>query len=108
MLAVIVVLAVLVIAYMWLDRPIHIIRFYSDSCKYCVNSQAEWDKFCSQTQSGYKIINVNIKSQCPSSRQLVEKYNVTSVPTIIKVTGMGSTTYSGDHTVDAYLKFAGS
>ena len=106
MLGVIVSVAVLVIAYLIITDKKKIIRFYSDSCRYCIESQAEWDKFCHHARHDYEIMNVNTKAQCPKIRHLMEKYDVTSVPTIVKVSWWGSSTYKGRHRAHDYLKFA--
>jgi hypothetical protein len=91
MLAIIIIL--LLLAYMVkqaMSKPVY--WFHRKSCPYCVMMEDEWSKFCGMTTlSLIKPIAIDISN--PKNAELSAKYNVQSVPTLIKV---GASPYDAD------------
>lgn len=95
---------IVVILFMYVRcTSVKVYRFYRPSCPYCVSSQAEWDNFSSNcTFAMVRPINVNLDD--PNSSAFAKNFNVTSVPTVIKVKPDGSSeNYNGARTADAYM-----
>jgi len=96
----------LVIAW-FLFRPysIKVYRFHRPSCPYCVNSQAEWDKFQFYSMfSTTQTININLNE--PQGEQLARQFGVKTVPTVIGVTADGyMEMYEGERTANGYQQW---
>ncbi len=77
MLALIVLVVVLLVLCC---KKTKVTRFYSPTCPHCINSEEKW--------KAYKNINpqytfVEINTADLSNKNIVQAYNVTSVPTIV-------------------------
>jgi hypothetical protein len=92
------------LVFVWVRcHSIKVYRFYRPTCGFCVSSQAEWDKFSSDCL--LKMVRpININLDKPGNENLAKSFNVTGVPTIIKVKPDGSSeTYSGERTAVAIM-----
>jgi len=83
-------------------------RFYKPSCYYCQISNKEWQKFKRSNQwSKVNIIDINIDN--PKYKQLVKKFSVHAVPTVIAINSKGVRwIYTGDRTAISYKKWVKS
>ena len=75
-------------------------RFYKPGCRFCQESQKEWDLFKSKCRfRGLKPIDINLEEKTPYNEALAKNFNVKSVPTIIKVSNSGEfSKYDGERT----------
>lgn len=85
-----------------------IIRFYSPTCSACVASTPEWKRFKSMYRGVVKEYNISDTSS--ETQELAKKYNITHVPTIIKIMGTGSgyVVHDGARTAENIMAFANS
>jgi thioredoxin-like negative regulator of GroEL len=77
---------ILVILIIWLVSTqtvgVRVYRFYSDNCKYCVQSKGEWKKFKNRVMFKYiQAVDVNVDD--PSNAELLNSFGVKSWPSII-------------------------
>ena len=103
-----VAIAVLCLVIAWvLFRPysIKVYRFHRPSCPYCVNSQAEWDKFRFYSMfSTTQTININLNEM--EGEKMARQYGVKTVPTVIGVTADGyMEKYDGERTANGYQQW---
>jgi len=92
------------------DKIVVIYRFHRPTCRYCVQSQPAWEAFKATMKSAdpentIKIKDVNLDYGRESAK-LAEKYNVKSVPTVLKVTSDRVEKYDGPRTVEGFYSFA--
>lgn len=105
---VLVILAVLLIFYLFStdNKKETIIWFQRPSCPHCSRMQGEWNKFLQSARietPDIEIKEVNIEKD----PQIARKYNITSVPFIIKIKPCGKQiVYDGDRTAETLLHFA--
>ena len=109
-----VILVIVLIAWIFCRRnkKTTVVRYYRPSCPACVASQEEWDKFktYSNRDKDLVIIEVNTEVDNDLTRKWKAYYNVSSVPTVIKIpkwTGIRRV-YSGERTAEDYSRFAKS
>jgi uncharacterized protein YxeA len=100
----IIVVILLVIIYVLYFR-VKIIRFYRDSCPYCVSSKPEWDKFKNSQYSNPLISVYEINTETEDGKELMKQYNLSSVPNIILVDDVKIKVYSGDRSCEDLKKF---
>jgi glutaredoxin len=98
----------LAIAWMlWRPCDITVYRFYRPTCPYCVNSQAEWDKFQIYSLfSTTRTVNINLND--PQGSYLAKVYGVETVPTVIAVVDGYNEKYTGVRTADGYQEWINS
>lgn len=106
---ILVVLVVLILFYLFSgnsNKKETIIWFHRPSCPHCVRMQAEWDKFVQIAKietPDVEIKEVNIEED----PQMAKRYDITSVPFIIKIKPCGKQmVYDGDRTAETLLHFA--
>jgi hypothetical protein len=63
--------------------------FYSKGCRYCTEFNPEWEKL-----SGNMYIKIDIND--PSNTNMVNEFNISQVPTIIKLENDKQFKYSGN------------
>jgi hypothetical protein len=88
-----------------------VIRFYKPSCKYCVESQQEWDRFkkiVSATTQDIEIVDVNTENTDAHTKYWTTRYKINSVPYVVKETKwLGrSVEFNDSRTLVNYLTFA--
>ena len=106
------VIAVIVVAcilyFIWRNSRKHkpgIYRFYRPACRFCVESQPEWDKFKQQTKE--KLYEINLDDD--NNRSLADRYSVQMVPTVFRLYANGTLIkHEGERTVGNYTAFAAS
>lgn len=106
---IVVIVGVLLFVYYKSKQRKQIVRFSKPTCKYCVDSQAEWDAFKAQAladKSDFEIVDVDISNNSIHTRNWLAKYKVESVPKVMKIGAWGSTEYEGPRISTAYMKFA--
>jgi glutaredoxin len=89
-------------------KKTQIIRFYRPDCRFCVESQKEWDSFkalAAAEKLDIEILDVNISSSSRDTKNLVKHYGVKTVPYVVKTTTFGSKTYNGPRVSSSYLEF---
>lgn len=105
----IIAFAILFVLYVKSTQRKQIVRFSRKTCKFCVDSQPEWDSFKTAAISNkvdFDIIDVDIENNSIHTRTWLSNYQVDSVPKIIKITGWGTTVFNGPNTGSAYMQFA--
>lgn len=96
----------LVILVYYHMNAVKVYRFYRPGCPHCVNSQAEWNRFKRRCKYEFiKPIDVNLDN--PKNHKLAKRYQVTSVPTIIRVSDDTYEVYDGERLADAYADWMG-
>ena len=96
------------IIYLKSKQRKQIVRFMRHNCKYCIESQPEWDAFKANAvanKSDFDIVDVDLHDNSIHTRKWLESYKIDGVPKIIKITGFGSTEYIGPHISTAYMQF---
>lgn len=85
-----------------------IIRFYRPSCPACVSSQSEWDQFkYKHNLKGVFVTDVNVEKPQSMHLELMRKYNIDGVPTVVAVDDNGNyKIYQGMRTYDNYRRWA--
>ena len=85
---------------------VKIIRFYRDTCPYCVRSQKEWNKFKIYNAWNPFITPVSVDTDTEEGKKVMRQYGIKSVPTIIKMKNLALTRYEGDRTWKSISSFA--
>lgn len=103
------ILVVIVIAYLLWPAPT-IIRFSRKTCPACQNTQAIWEAFVKKAVrekiNVKNIVEVDIENNSIHTREMLSKYHITGVPTIIKQGVFMESRFNGEHTIENYMKFA--
>ncbi len=96
-------LVVVVLMYIYEMYVVRVYRFYRPTCPYCIESQAEWDKFKSMAQfTRIRPIDVDLDAK-PAFK---ERFGVSSVPTVMLVDRDGAHfTYDGPRLADDYYSW---
>lgn len=77
--------------------------FYADWCGHCTRLKPAWQKASQRGERLAKWTNMD----CTNDRELAEKHNVRSFPTIHRVTSANQRiVYKGERTADDIYKFA--
>ncbi len=110
MLWVLVIIALIaLVVYLKSKQRTRIVRFSRPTCKFCIESQPEWDAFKAMALADkvdFDIVDVDIQNNSIHTRNWLASYKVDSVPKVIKVTGWGSVEYNGPRVSTAYMAFA--
>lgn len=102
-----IILLLISLLFVWKMHPVRMIRFSKPTCKYCVDSQLEWDKFKSLAKlHNIETIDVDISDNTNHTKYWLSKYKIDSVPTVIKITTLWSYVYDGPRICGEYMKFA--
>ncbi len=102
-----IVILVMLMYYMNISNETTVYRFYRPSCRYCVESQPEWNKFKMHicNSMNIKIVEVNLDDGGPSI-SLAKKFDVKSVPTVFKILPNGERVdHKGPRTMAGYISF---
>lgn len=85
-----------------------ILRFYRPTCPACVNSQSEWDQFkYKHNLKGVFVTDVNVENPQAMHLELMRKFNVDGVPTVVAVDDNGNyKIFQGMRTYDNYRRWA--
>ena len=105
---IILILLFIYVLFLLMLKKTQIIRFSKPTCKFCIESQPEWDAFkelALTKKLNIEIIDVDITNNSIHTRTWLAKYNVTTVPTIIKINMWGSYVYNGPLNRNDYLNF---
>lgn len=109
-LAVLVIVGIIVlVVYLQSKRQTQIVRFSRADCKFCIDSQSEWDAFKAAALADkvdFNIVDVDIKNNSVHTRNWLAAYKIDSVPTILKISGSSYKEYDGPRTSAAYMSFA--
>jgi glutaredoxin len=87
-------------------NAVKIIRFYRDTCPYCVKSKGEWLKFKCYNAWNPFITSVSVDTDTELGSRIMRQYGIKSVPTIIKMKGLHLSKYEGDRTWRDITSFA--
>lgn len=104
------VVILLVLAYLYVfmgDSNTIVYRFYRPTCKFCVESKPEWDKFKEHMVDvdGIVIKEVNL-DEGGTATKLAKKYDVSGVPTVFKINSDGTRVdHEGPRTFSSYMSF---
>jgi glutaredoxin len=82
-----------------------IVRFHKPGCKYCDYTKEEWNAFKNMAATSavdFDVVDINANDR----RDLIIKYQISSVPTVLKITPLGYKEYNGPRVRDAYMQFA--
>ncbi len=82
-------------------------RFYKHNCRFCVESQPDWDKFKAHIGKRMDLVIVDVDlDEGDTSLNLAKKYNVTSVPTVFKILPNGTRVdHIGPRNMGGYISF---
>jgi len=100
------------LVWLWYIKRNHrkvIVRFMRPTCKFCVESQAEWDAFKAQAEANnadFDVVEVNISDNSIHTRNWLARFQVDGVPKVIKVIGTKIEEYQGPRISTAYMQFA--
>ena len=79
-----------------------LVYFYIEGCQYCKDMSPVWDKVSAKGANSDKMIKVDANAQ----KDIADKYNVTSYPTILLLDkGTKKETYGEDRTEEALTKY---
>ncbi len=88
-----------------------IYRFYRPGCKYCVESQPEWDRFRQIVRNDFNlymrvgIVEINL-DDAKNDQGIISSFNIPGVPYVVKVTESGKrVNYDGERTAEGYVRF---
>lgn len=100
----------LILIILWLMVSLYSIkvyRFYRPGCRYCQESQNEWDMFKNScTFSIIKPIDINMDTASHTEKKLMSNFNVSSVPNVVAVYNNGMRfVHSGERSSKAYKKW---
>lgn len=98
-----VILLLIYILWRNICKPVYL--FYRDSCPYCVKIKPEWKRFEMNCMISM-ILPIRIDMTDPNNQELVSKFNINSVPTIIKVENNIPFKYNGNRTAQDLYKWA--
>jgi hypothetical protein len=94
------VIVLLILMKLTSDKVVY--RFYMPGCRYCIDSQSEWNKFVVMSLvSPHRTSELNMKD--PSNGQLVSTFGVQGAPTVVKVHKGKYEIYQGDRTAQSYM-----
>lgn len=82
-----------------------IVRFHKPGCKYCVYTQQEWNAFKAMAATApvdFDVVDINANDRL----DLIIKYKISSVPTVLRITPNDYKEYDGPRVRDAYMNFA--
>jgi len=83
-------LVILILFILYFSNNPDVYRFYRPSCPYCVQSEPEWNKFVSSVKNNKLKLNIyNINLDESRNLYLKNKFDITSVPTIVGVSKLG-------------------
>lgn len=102
LLILIILIIYLLYRYARKNKKIVIVWFYRPDCGYCTEMEDEWDNFTYNVPSNVYVKKININK----NRAIANKFNVSGVPYIIKITNKKITEFKGERTSDNLLKFA--
>lgn len=84
-------------------KNVQVYYFYTPACPHCQRFNPIWDEVTAQSN----VDSIKVDASDPANANLVSKYAVLGVPTIIKVTRKGSTRFSLPRTkenLEAFLR----
>jgi thiol-disulfide isomerase/thioredoxin len=81
-----------------------VIWFFRDSCGYCKKMSSEWDKFVKMSPHYIRPVKIDVSK--PENFAIARKYNVNSVPYIVKIQKGKSEVYAGNRTALEIMKWA--
>jgi thioredoxin-related protein len=89
----IILLVLTLVIWHLMCKPVYL--FHRDTCPHCVRMKGEWKKFKNRcTFSMIKPIEIDISDD--ANKDICDKYNVKSVPTIIKLDNGMPIIYDGE------------
>jgi glutaredoxin len=110
-LVIVLLLFIIVAYYACSDINTYIVRYHRPSCKYCVESQQEWDLFKAKhaddlIRSNVFIIDVDTSQDTEHTRYWCAKYNFQTVPTVVKLSKFSTKVFDKSRTCEEFYKFA--
>ena len=99
-----IVVLLLIVIYVLYFR-VKIIRFYRDTCSYCVSSKPEWDKFKNSQYTNPLISVYEVDIETEDGKELMKQYNLSSVPNILLIDDIKIKLYEGDRSCEDLKKF---
>ncbi len=100
---------IVLVYYIKSKQRVQIVRFSRPTCKFCVESQPEWDSFKAMAladKATFEIVDVDISNNSIHTRNWLASYKVDGVPKVIKITPWKTIEYEGPRVSTAYMKFA--
>lgn len=85
-----------------LHEKVEMQLFYADWCGHCTRLKPAWNE---ATRKG-KRLAAWTKMDCTTDRSLAKKHNVSSFPTIHRVSGNRRTVFVDERTPERIIKFA--
>lgn len=79
--------------------------FYSDGCPHCINFKPEWKKAADLLKKRYGIQIIEVSGNNNGDIDLMGKYGVTGVPSIVLQTRNGAYTFNGNRDSNTVVKF---
>lgn len=102
---VLVIILVITVLLIWKSYSKTVYWFNRDTCPHCVNMKYEWTKFELRCW-GSMLKPVRIDITDPANKEIVDIFNIQSVPAIIKIEPDTVVKYKGDRTWDEIYKWA--
>ena len=91
------VLIVIIVILILRLNAIRILRFFRNSCPFCVESMSEWKKFKWRNAWNPLIKCIDVDTENDKGKELVNCYQIKGVPSIIKFDDNKMAKYNGDH-----------
>lgn len=100
-----IILLIVLIYIIWNNMCKPVYWFYRLSCPYCVKMHDEWKRFKGMTMfSMVKPIEIDITK--PENKDIVDKYQISSVPQLIKIEKNIPIIYDGDRVAEDIYQWA--
>jgi len=99
------IIIILLIIISILYFKVKLIRFYRDTCPYCVSSKPEWDKFKNSQYTNPFISIYEIDTDTDEGKELMQQYGLKTVPNILLLDDIKIKTYEGDRSCGDLKKF---
>jgi thioredoxin-related protein len=89
------------------DKPYSLVFFYMDTCPHCVDFKPIWQKFRTSFEGTDKATKVCIGEASANNESFLEKYNVSSFPTVLLIPSNGDSPipFNSERTVEELQTF---
>ena len=99
------IIVVLLIIIYTLYFRVKVIRFYRNSCPYCVSSKPEWYKFKDSQYTNPLVSIYEVDTEKDEGKELMKQYGLESVPNIIMIDDIKIKVYDGDRSSEDIKNF---
>jgi glutaredoxin len=92
------------------SNSVKVYRFYRPTCRYCVESQTEWNTFKRDMQfKMVRCIEINLDDDVNTNKEMFSSYGGRGVPYVVAVDSSGKRyVYDGPRLATAYANWVGS